>query len=110
MNNPSQTEQLLSAILEFSSVSMLLVPFFSPNDNPDAFTTMYRRILESTNNDLIFALLTKVKKLPKICCHGSVFDKLRILGCKTRIVLAVEIHNGFYCPLDRYNYVIECWS
>lgn len=100
MNNPSQTEQLLSAILEFSSVSMLLVPFFSPNDNPDAFTTMYRRILESTNNDLIFALLTKVKELPKICC--SVFDKLRILGYKTRIVLAVEIHNGFYCPLDRY--------
>ena len=60
MNNPTQTEQLLSAILEHSSVSMLSVPFFSPNDNPESFTTMYRRILESADGDLVFSLLTKV--------------------------------------------------
>ena len=60
MNNPRQTEQLLSAILEHSSVSMQLVTFFSPNDNADSFTTMYRRILESTDEDLVFSLLTKV--------------------------------------------------
>lgn len=61
MNNPSQTEQLLSAILEHTSISVLLVPFFSPNDNPDSFTTMYRRILETADGDLVFSLLTKVK-------------------------------------------------
>jgi len=60
MNNSSQTEQLLAAILEHSSVSMQLVAFFSPNDNPDSFTSMYRRILESTDDDLVFSLLTKV--------------------------------------------------
>jgi len=41
-------------------VSMQLVTFFSPNDNSDSFTTMYRRILESTDDDLVFSLLTKV--------------------------------------------------
>nr|XP_058943375.1 ectopic P granules protein 5 homolog [Pocillopora verrucosa] len=59
MNNPTQTEQLLSAILEHTSISVLLVPFFSPNDNPDSFTTMYRRILETADGDLVFSLLTK---------------------------------------------------
>ena len=63
MNNPSQTEQLLSAILEHSSVSMLSVPFFSPNDNPDTFTVMYRRILEAADGDLVFSLLTKVSQV-----------------------------------------------
>ena len=76
MNNSSQTEQLLSAILEHSSVSMQLVTFFSPNDNPDSFTTMYRRILESTDDDLVFSLLTKVslsylpgKRLSVVHCY-----------------------------------------
>ncbi|CAH3172967.1 unnamed protein product, partial [Porites evermanni] len=64
MNNPSQTEQLLSAILEHSWVSMLSVPFFSPNDNPDSFVAMYRRVLEATDGDLVFSLLTKFD-LPK---------------------------------------------
>ncbi|KAJ7394035.1 Ectopic P granules protein 5 [Desmophyllum pertusum] len=59
MNNSSQTEQLLSAILEHSSVSILIVPFFSPNDNSDSFTLMYRRILETADGDLVFSLLTK---------------------------------------------------
>jgi len=73
MNNSSQTEQLLSAILEHSTVSMQLVTFFSPNDNSDSFTAMYRRILESTDDDLVFSLLTKVslsclpgKRLPVV--------------------------------------------
>ena len=44
-------------------MSMLLVPFFSPNDNPDSFTAMYRRILESADGDLVFSLLTKVTKV-----------------------------------------------
>lgn len=41
-------------------MSMLSVPFFSPNDNPDLFVAMYRRVLEATDGDLVFSLLTKV--------------------------------------------------
>lgn len=41
-------------------MSMLSVPFFSPNDNPDSFVAMYRRVLEATDGDLVFSLLTKV--------------------------------------------------
>ena len=82
MNNPRQTEQLLSAILEHSSVSMQLVTFFSPNDNADSFTTMYRRILESTDEDLVFSLLTKVKSL----YHRRTF---LCLVCFCRFVLMI---------------------
>ena len=80
MNNSSQTEQLLSAILEHSSVSMQLVTFFSPNDNSDSFTTMYRRILESTDDDLVFSLLTKVSlpylpgKRQSVVCYWAAYE------------------------------------
>lgn len=91
MNNPSQTEQLLSAILEHSSVSMLSVPFFSPNDNPDSFTAMYRRILESADGALVFSLLTKFdvstwlssqssNLIDRSSLTSAVFEALNIVG------------------------------
>ena len=53
-------EQLLSTILEHTSITGLLVPHFCPNDNPAEFTNLYHRVLSSEDKDLCFALLTKV--------------------------------------------------
>ena len=88
MNNPSQTEQLLSAILEHSWVSMLSVPFFSPNDNPDSFVAMYRRVLEATDGDLVFSLLTKVN----VFCLELV-ALISLLQCKNKFCIQLEIFN-----------------
>ncbi|XP_048581759.1 ectopic P granules protein 5 homolog isoform X2 [Nematostella vectensis] len=59
LHTGSQTEQLLYAILELTSITMLLVPFFCPNESPDRFTAMYHEVLETSDKDLAFSLLSK---------------------------------------------------
>ncbi|EDO31384.1 predicted protein [Nematostella vectensis] len=62
LHTGSQTEQLLYAILELTSITMLLVPFFCPNESPDRFTAMYHEVLETSDKDLAFSLLSKVSQ------------------------------------------------
>ena len=94
-------EQLLSAILEHTSITGLLVPHFYPNDNPGEFTNLYHRVLGCEDKDLAFALLTKVNliRIKKYNTHNC--DVIIFYYNYNKKIITSQLWMDMVCAVDK---------